>query len=197
WKEAPRPAWSLPVGEGYSSPVVARGRVFVHARVKDKDEEEVLALDAKTGKVLWRDAYPRAPFASAVGAGPRATPSVVLGRVFTLGVTGVLSCYQADTGKVLWRVDLYKRVGGKPPRFGVCSSPVVEGGLVVVSVGGEGSSVVAFDAEKGAVAWQALDDPASTSSPAAVVRTPRPGDVRHEIVVVTGQNVLGVRTLDG
>src|SRR5262245_1680280 len=136
WKEAPKPAWSLPVGEGYSSPVVARGRVFVHARVKDKDEEEVLALAAKTGKVLWRDAYPRAPFASAVGAGPRATPSVVLGRVFTLGVTGVLSCYQADTGKVLWRVDLYKKFGGKPPRFGVCSSPVVEGGLVVVSVGG-------------------------------------------------------------
>ncbi len=197
WKKAPKPAWSLPVGEGFSSPVVAKGRVFVHARVKDKDEEEVLALDAKTGKILWRDSYPRAPFASAIGTGPRATPTVVLNRLFTLGITGILSCYQADSGKVLWRVDVYKKFGGKPPGFGVCSSPPVEGNVVLVSVGGEGSSLVAFEVEKGTVAWQALDDPASTSSPTSTLRLPKPGDVRHETIVVTGRNILGVNTLDG
>src|SRR5262245_6525855 len=138
WKAAPKVLWQRPVGEGFSSPVVAGGRVFVHARVPDKDEEEVVALDAASGKPLWRDAYPRAPFASPIGTGPRATPAVSAGRLYTYGITGVLSCYQADTGKLLWRTDVYKAFGAERPRHGVCCSPLVEGTHVLVSVGGRG-----------------------------------------------------------
>src|SRR4051794_16303078 len=74
WKETPRVLWRQPVGEGHSSPVVAAGRVFIHAKVKDRDEEEVVAFDATGGKELWRTPYRRAAFKSLYGNGPRATP---------------------------------------------------------------------------------------------------------------------------
>src|SRR5262245_2691448 len=95
WKEAPKVLWRQPFGEGYSSPVVVGGRVFLHARVKDQEAEEVVAFDAVTGKQLWRDAYPRMRYVSALGSGPRATPVVVVDRVYTYGITGILTCYQA------------------------------------------------------------------------------------------------------
>src|SRR6516164_1610186 len=80
WKGAPKVAWRKTVGEGHSSPVVADGRVFLHTRVKDKEEEEVAAYDAKTGEELWRKAYSRAKLKNALfGSGPRGTP-VVDGR---------------------------------------------------------------------------------------------------------------------
>jgi outer membrane protein assembly factor BamB len=197
WKGPLKALWSRPVGEGFSAPVVASGRVFIHARVKDKDEEEVLALDAKTGKRLWRDAYVRAPFASPIGTGPRATPTVTLGRLYTFGVTGVLSCYEADTGKLVWRADLYKDLQAERPRHGVCCSPLVEGRLVLVSVGGEGQSIVALDADSGKVVWKALDDPAATSSPVPLTRPGRPGTLTREVVFVTARNVVALNALDG
>ncbi len=197
WKGELKTLWSQPVGEGFSAPVVADGRVFVHARVKDKNEEEVLALNAKTGKRLWRDAYPRAAFGSPVGTGPRATPAVALGRLYTFGVTGVLSCYQADTGKLRWRADLYRQLEAQRPRHGVCCSPLVEGGVVLVSVGGEGHSVVALDADNGKVVWKALDDPAATSSPVPFMHGARARVLTREAVFVTGKNVVALNALDG
>ena len=74
WNESPKVLWRFAVGEGHSSPVVAGGKVFVLAKVKDRDEEEVQALDARTGQMLWRTAYGRALFTSLFGSGPRATP---------------------------------------------------------------------------------------------------------------------------
>src|SRR5690348_7634790 len=76
WKEAPRIVWRAPVGEGNSGPVLASGKIFLHAKVKDKDEEEIVALDASDGKKLWRKSCPRAAFKSLYGNGPRATPAV-------------------------------------------------------------------------------------------------------------------------
>ncbi|RPH49912.1 MAG: polyvinylalcohol dehydrogenase, partial [Planctomycetota bacterium] len=73
WKEAPKVAWKLPVGEGHSSPIVADGRAYLHAKVQGQDGEEVIACNARTGEIVWRQAYPRAPFKSAFGHGPRAT----------------------------------------------------------------------------------------------------------------------------
>jgi outer membrane protein assembly factor BamB len=197
WKGDLKPAWRQPVGDGYSAPVVAGGHVFVHARVPDKDEEEVVAFDAVTGKRLWRDAYARAPFVSAAGVGPRATPAVVLGRLYTFGITGVLTCYQADTGKRLWRRDVYKDFAVERPRHGVCCSPLIEGNRVLVSIGGEGTGVVALDTDSGEVLWKNLNAPASTSSPIVFTYAPRPDELRRDVVFVTSQNVAAVRTLDG
>src|SRR5437899_319761 len=165
WKGDPPVVWRQAVGDGFSVPVIADGRVFLHARVKDKEEEEILAFEAATGKPLWREAYPRVPFISAVGSGPRATPAVSQKRVYTYGITGVLTCSDAETGRRIWQVEPYKKFGVNTPGFGVCSSPLVVGDRVVVAVGGAGSSVVAFNAETGDMVWKALDEPASTCSP--------------------------------
>src|SRR5262245_27833546 len=99
WKEAPDKVWSVPVGEGYSVPVVAGGRVFVHARVSGKEAEELIALDAKTGKEAWRTSYRRAPYSSLLNTGPQGTPCVSRGKIFTFGITGVLTCFEVDSGK--------------------------------------------------------------------------------------------------
>src|SRR5262249_15834677 len=145
WKAAPKVLWKQPVGEGHSSPVVAGGRVFIHAKVKDKDEEEVVAFDAQDGKPLWRTPYPRGDFKSLFGTGPRAAPAVSDDRVCTLGITGILSCFEAGSGRQLWQVDTLKKFDAKNLTFGVSCSPLVDGKRVLVNVGGKGASVVAFD----------------------------------------------------
>src|SRR5690242_7531740 len=99
WTDPPKAVWRAKVGAGYSVPVVAGGKVFVHARVKGKDAEEVIALDAATGAEVWRTPYPRGPFSSVLNTGPQATPAVAGKKVYTHGITGVLSCFDADTGK--------------------------------------------------------------------------------------------------
>jgi outer membrane protein assembly factor BamB len=166
WKEAPPRQWNIPVGEGHSSPVVAGGKVFLHAKVKDKDEEEVSAYDAATGKQVWSRTYARAAFSSPFGNGPRATPCVADGKLYTFGVTGVLSCFEADGGKLLWQVDTLKEFKAPNLRFGVSSSPLVDGKRVMVMVGA-GATVVALDKDQGTVLWKSLKDPASYAAPIA------------------------------
>jgi outer membrane protein assembly factor BamB len=165
WTEPPKVLWKFPIEEGHSSPVVAGGKVFVLAKVKDKDEEEVVALEADSGRELWRTPYPRAPFTSLFGNGPRATPAVVDGHVYAFGVTGVLTCLEANTGRKVWQVDTLKQFQAPNLKFGMSCSPLVDDQRVYVNVGGKGASVVAFDRNDGKVLWKTLDDRASYSSP--------------------------------
>jgi outer membrane protein assembly factor BamB len=192
WKEAPKVVWRHEVGEGHSSPVVAGGRVFIHAKVKDKNEEEVTALDAHSGKVLWRSSTPRAAFHSPFGDGPRATPAVSDGRVYALGVTGVLACFDVESGKRIWEVDMLSQFKAPNLTFGVSCSPLVEGGNVLLNVGGKGASVVAFEKHKGEVAWKSLDDPASYSSP-IVFGT----GAQRQVVFLTQRGLVSLRPGDG
>jgi outer membrane protein assembly factor BamB len=178
-------------------PVVSRGKLFVHARVKGKDQEEVVALDAKTGKDLWRDSYDRAPYKSMFGAGPRGTPTVVGNRLYTFGITGVLGCYQVDNGKRLWQVDVYKKLSRSLPNYGVCCSPLVLGNRVLVSIGGEGTCVVAFDTEKGEVQWKGFDEPASTASPILFLGGGKKRGALPDVVFMTTLRLLAVNPLDG
>src|SRR5262245_32695859 len=187
WKEAPKVLWRQPVGEGHSSPVVAGGRVFLHVKVKDRDAEELLAFDAKTGKPLWMMSYPRDNFANPFGVGPRGTPAVVDGKVYTFGVTGMLTCFEVDKGKPVWQVDTAKEF--KPPslKYGVSCSPLVEKDKVLVNVGAKGASIVAFNKDKGDVLWKALDDAASYSSPIVYDQAGR-----RQVVFLTGENVVSL-----
>jgi outer membrane protein assembly factor BamB len=198
-KETLKVLWRVPVGNGYSSPVVAAGRVFVHGRVRDKEkeQEEVLAFDAVTGKELWRDHYERPSYKSVLGSGPRATPAVAGNNLFTLGINGVLSCYEVEKGKRLWQVDLYKHFKADLPRFAVCCSPLVIGNRVIVSVGGKGRCVVALHAETGKVLWQALDDAASTSSAVLFAGGQRPKGGAPDVVFMTPLRLVGLDPLDG
>lgn len=194
WKDAPKEAWRKEVGVGFSSPVVAAGRVFVHARVPDKEQEEVVAFDANAGGELWRHAYDRAKYSSVLNTGPQATPTVAGKKLYAYGITGVLSCLNVADGQPHWQVDVLKKFQARLPRFGVCCSPLVVGNRVIVSVGGKDSSVVAFDTDSGEVAWQALDEAAGTSSPVLYAAK---GQKLPDVVFMTTLRVVGLNPLDG
>ncbi len=195
WKAAPKVVWRMPVGEGHSSPVVAGGKVFLHTKVKDKEEEEVTAFAAADGKILWHTPYPRARFKSLFGAGPQATPSVVAGRIYSFGATGVLTCFDTD-GKQVWQVDTLQKFAARNLFFGTACSPLVEDDKVLVNVGGKGASVVAFTRDKGEVAWKALDAPASYSSPIAFSQGQDKSKGR-QVVFLTQQGLVSLRPSDG
>ena len=192
WKDAPKVVWRFPAGEGNGSPSVANGKVFFHAKIKDKDEEEVIALDTETGKEIWRTKYPRVAFKSLYGNGPRATPAIDGNRVYTFGITGLLTCFDTADGKQIWQVDTLKEFGAPNPFFGMACSPLVEGKNVLVNVGGKGASIVAFDKESGKVSWQVRDDRASYSSPIVFGE----GEER-QVVFLTGQGLVSLNPADG
>jgi outer membrane protein assembly factor BamB len=192
WKDVPQVLWRHPVGEGNSSPVVANGRVFIHAKVKDKNEEEVVAWDATTGKLLWQTTHPRAALKSLYGNGPRATPAVSGNRIYTFGITGVLRCLETDTGKQIWEADMLKEFGANNLFFGMSCSPLVEGNKVLVNVGGTGASVVAFDPDTGKVAWKSLDDRASYSSPIVFGE-----GTERQVIFLTRQGLVSLNPTDG
>jgi outer membrane protein assembly factor BamB len=196
WKGKLEVVWRKAVGPGHSSPVIAGGKVFLHTRVKGKEEEAVTAYDAKTGKELWSTSYPRTKFFSIFGTGPQATPAVAGGKVYSFGATGVLACFDTGKGTLAWKVDTQEKfdiVADKRTLFfGAACSPLVDGDNVLVNVGGKGASVVAFSKDKGEVAWKSLDDKASYSSGIVLGK----GKDR-QIVFLTQQGLRGLAPADG
>ncbi len=153
WPATLTQKWKIPVGSGYATPIVANGRVYVHAR--NGEQETITAFDAATGKPIWNDAhaapYKVNPAAASHGPGPKSSPVLANGRLYTFGISGILSCLDAASGKVIWR----KQPSAEQPHFGVAMSPIVVDGLLVAFVGGhEHGALTAFDAVSGAVRWQ-------------------------------------------
>jgi outer membrane protein assembly factor BamB len=165
WKEKPAVAWRVPVGPAHSSPVVADGVVFNFDQPPGEDADRLMAFDLATGKQRWSKSYPRPAYKPPFGEGPRGTPSVVGGKAYTLGGTGVLACWDAASGEVVWNRDTLADFKADNLIFGVSGSPLVHAGKVFVNVGGKGAGLVAFDAATGKTVWQATDDGASYSSP--------------------------------
>jgi outer membrane protein assembly factor BamB len=188
WKGDLKALWRVPVGEGHSSPVVAGGLVFLHTKVKDKDAELVQAFDARTGKPKWEQAYDKPKFATLFGDGPRATPCVHDGKLYTFGITGALACWEAATGKPVWRTDVLADVKKDNLFFGLSASPLIVGDHVVVQGGGGTSKgLKAYNRATGKLVWTAGDDPASYAAPVLFDK---------EVVVLTGANLTSV-SLDG
>src|SRR6516164_2308784 len=124
WPEKLKLKWKVNVGEGHSSPVMADGKIYVHTRQGER--EVVLCLRPETGEVIWQEGY-AAPYtvvaaAASHGKGVKSTPVVAGGRIYTLGISGILSSFDSDTGKLRWR----KELGS--PDFGAAMSPVVDRG---------------------------------------------------------------------
>lgn len=149
--------WSTPIGEGYSGPAVADGRVFQTDCIHEDRVERVLCVDAETGKELWKKQYP-VRYTVSYPAGPRATPVIDEGRVFTIGAVGHMFCFEAKTGDEIWKTDFQKDFGTKMPIWGMAASPLVDGDKLITLVGGEGALIVAFDKATGKEIWRALDD---------------------------------------
>jgi outer membrane protein assembly factor BamB len=165
-KGGPPVAWAKDVGHGWSGPVVAGRHLVLFHRVGG--DEVVVSLDPATGKEQWAAKYPtryRDDFG--FDDGPRATPTVADGKVFTLGANGDLHAWELATGKELWARNILADYKAAKGFFGVASSPIVIDGKLLVNVGGRGAGVVAFDPATGKELWKATDDLASYSSPTA------------------------------
>ncbi len=167
-KDGPPVVWQKAVGQGYSGPVVAHGKLILFHR--RGGEEIVEALDARDGKPLWTFPYPTSHVDQypSGDTGPRGTPVVEGGRVFTFGAEGKLHCLDLATGAKVWAVDCKRQFGARPGFFGLACSPLVDGDAVFVNIGGTGGAgVVAFDKATGKILWKANDEEASYSSPVA------------------------------
>jgi len=152
----PSVLWHRDAGEGFAAPVVANGKVVFFYRQNGK--EIIDCLDAVSGKTVWSYDYPttyRDDFG--FDEGPRSAPTIADGAVFSFGAQGVLSAVDFTSGKKRWSVN----TGAKKGWFGVAGAPLVEGGKVLVNIGG----IVAYDAKTGTVVWKATNDEASYSSP--------------------------------
>jgi outer membrane protein assembly factor BamB len=190
-RKGPPVVWQRPVGEGYASPVVAAGRLILFHRVGDEDVVE--SLEARTGKPQWKYPY-RTNFESPYGKGngTRSTPVVAADRVYTLGGGGQLHCLDLKTGRKVWAKELHELYRVPRSFFGVGTTPLVEGKLLIVNVGGEGAGVVAFDRENGKEVWKATSHEASYSSPIAATVD----GVRH-VFVFTRTGLVSVSPADG
>src|SRR5205085_6048398 len=127
--------WSTPIGEGYSGPAVADGLVYITDRQRGPGTERVLCLDAETGKEVWKHEY-EVTYTIQYPAGPRATPVISEGRVYTIGAQGDMYCFDARNGKVLWQKSFEKDYQTKLPTWGMAASPLIDGDQAITLVGG-------------------------------------------------------------
>jgi WD40 repeat protein len=150
---------------------VAQGHVFVTERRVRPEVERVLGFEEATGKLLWAHSYPCSYQDMEYGNGPRASPTVYDGKVYTLGAKGHLVCLDARRGSVVWKKDLAKDCAARIPQYGASAAPLIEGDLLIVIAGGQpDATVMAFDRNTGKERWKALKDRPAYSAPIAVTR---------------------------
>jgi len=165
-KEQLPPVWKADIGGGYAGPAAADGRVFVTDYVTKNDVtvanferkqfsgiERVLCFDAASGKPIWKHEYP-VNYTVSYPAGPRCTPTVDAGLVYTLGTEGNLFCFAVDSGKIIWSRNLIKDFGTKTALWGYASHPLIDGNKLICVVGGKGSHMVAFNKLTGEEIWR-------------------------------------------
>jgi outer membrane protein assembly factor BamB len=203
----PKVLWRAPLGAGNSGPAVAGGRVYVMDRQpalgadgkpapaedgKSPGKERVVCLSAADGKPVWERAYD-CPYTIAYRTGPRVTPLVHKGRVYTLGAMGDLYCLEAVTGAVRWHKNLAKDYKAPPPAWGWAASPLVDGDLLYCLVGGEGSAVVAFNKDTGEEVWKALTTEEIGYSPPILIEA----GGKRQLVVWHSESVNGLDPATG
>ena len=191
WPSQLTKKWSAAIGLGHASPVVDGNRVVVHARQGNR--EIVAAYDVESGKQLWQDGVD-APYtmnraATGHGPGPKSTPAIAGGRVFTFGISGIFSAHDLATGKLLWR----KNAPPTPPEFGTAMSPMVDGTSVIAFLGGQGAgALTAMDVAKGTVKWQWTGDGPGYSSPIMATFAGT-----RQIIVQSQNKLVSVAAADG
>jgi outer membrane protein assembly factor BamB len=206
--DGPEVLWRTPISSGYSGPAVAGGKVYVTDRVLAekamnppdpfdtktvvKSTERVLCLDAKSGKELWKHTY-ECPYQISYPAGPRCTPTVHDGKVYTLGAMGDLFCLAADSGSVIWSKNFPKDYAAKVPTWGFCGHPLVYKNLVICIAGGDGAVAVAFDKDTGKEKWKAL----SAREPGYSAPTLISVGGKDQVVIWHSQAINGLDPLTG
>src|SRR5262245_51677454 len=191
WPEHLKQQWRIEVGTGYATPLLVGQRLYVFTR--QADDEVMMALEASTGKQIWRSSYP-APFemwkaTARHGPGPKSTPTFANGRLFSLGMSNIVTAFDAATGKQLWQKPATKA----QPMYHTAMSPIVDGDVMIVHVGGPGeAALTAFDVATGNVRWTWTGDSPAYGSPMIV-------DISgiRQVVTFTHQNLIGVSLASG
>ncbi|MBY0494866.1 MAG: PQQ-like beta-propeller repeat protein [Cyanobacteria bacterium] len=192
WPDQLTRKWTAEVGIGYAAPITVGDRVYAFSR---QGEDEVMrALDAATGKTVWETKYnatykPNPAATRTHGTGPKSTPTFADGRLYSLGMSGLVTAFDAASGKQLWQT--------APPKtetlYHTAMSPIVDRGLVIVHVGGHNDgALTAFDARTGAIKWAWTGDGPAYGSPIIVEL----GGTR-QVITTTQENLVGVSTANG
>lgn len=191
-------AWRAAVGDGFSSPVVAQGRVYLADSILRKPlaQERVLCLEERTGEKVWEYLYevryPDWAFDPKQKSGPNATPIVQGGRIYSSGQMGDVLCLDAAGGKLVWQRNFMREYGAKE-FTGTTPSPLIEGKLLILVPGiSPNACVVALDKESGKEIWRALQDPSTYSSPLAIS-----SGGQQQLIVWTPKAVNSLNPLDG
>jgi outer membrane protein assembly factor BamB len=203
-----KPLWRTPIGTGYAGPAVVGERVYVMDRVRavGKDgeplratrdgipgKERVLCLNAKTGKIVWKHEYD-CHYRIRYNSGPRVTPTVRDGRVYTLGAMGDLKCLNAKDGKPVWEKNLLKEYNlDDAPVWGYAAHPLLVGDLLYTLVGGKGSAVVAFEKGTGKEKWKALTSDEIGYSPPMLAK----GGGKDQLIVWLSDSLSGLDPKSG
>src|SRR6267142_1304370 len=195
WPEKLTTKWKVPVGDGYASPIFAGGRILQFAR--QGDNEVAMSIDPESGKILWRQSYaaPYEPVQSAArhGKGPKSTLLYYDGKLYTFGISGILSAFDAATGKVEWRKEYAKDFKGTWPQFGTSMSPVVGDGLIVALIGtNDDGAIVAYEAKSGAKKWIWKGDGPAYASPVIVEI-----EGMKQVVTLTQKYAVGLALASG
>jgi len=197
----PKKLWSRALGEGHSSIAADAGRLYTMYRplgmlavVRRSQEEVVAALDAATGATIWEHRYPSSTSGIdfSQGAGPHATPLITADRVFAAGSRKELFALDRANGQMVWSHDLIKEFGAPGPDRGYSCSPLLYNGTIVVSVGGPGQTLAAFNEKTGALVWKAGDFKTSPSSPIVIDL-----DGQKQLLYFGGDEIVGVDPSNG
>lgn len=190
--DGPRLIWrSDALGRGYSSISASDGKLITMGQLGNA--QFVIALNPETGDEIWRsETGPGYQDHFDYGDGPRSSPTVHEGRVYSVDGRGVVTCNDLETGDVRWSMDTATEFGGDVPVWGRSESPLVDEGRVIVQPGGEGAGIVALNAVDGRVLWTSGSDAAGYAS--AVVST---GSGVRQYVTLTASAAVSVRASDG
>lgn len=189
-KNGPEVLWKKNLGVGFSGISVADGRVIT--MFAEGDDEFVVCLDEESGDEIWRFRTGGMFEEWQGGDGPRSQPTVDGERVYVLGAGGTLYALKAENGETIWTVDLVDGLGGRFPRFGFSTSPLVEGDLLFLEAATRDGTFLALRRNDGKVAWASQKDVASYSSPIAVDLAGA-----RQVIYFSGQAVVGLSPADG
>ena len=190
WPNELTQKWKKTVGSGDATPALVGNKLYVFAR--QGDEEVTLCLDAGSGNEIWIDKYAAQAVTGAARRhpGPRSSPTVMNGKVLTIGVGGVLSCLDAANGKVMWRKDPFPKV---VPRFFTSMSPIVVDGMVIAQLGGQGNgAIIAYDLATGNEKWRWSGEGPDYGSPVLLTVAGT-----KQIVTPTEKSIVGIAVADG
>ncbi|MEK6238303.1 MAG: PQQ-like beta-propeller repeat protein [Planctomycetales bacterium] len=187
--DGPKEAWRVPGGVGMSAVSISQGRAVTMIQAGGK--QSVIALDAKTGKQLWKTDVAD-EYRNSMGNGPRATPTIAGDAIYVFTGQGILAALKSGDGTLLWKQDVLAELGGKPAAYGMASSPLVVGDLVVTTAGTNSGCVVALARATGKVVWKTGSGAAGYSSP-----TLRTVGGTEQIVAFTGTAALGISPKSG